>query len=78
MAVGAFPALEPAVYFSTVTYTTLGCGDLVVGTEWRILASTQAANGIIMFGWTTGIIIAGVQRLYGQTQPDPSIGSAPG
>jgi hypothetical protein len=63
-----FPALEPALYFSTVTYTTLGYGDLVVGPDWRILASIQAANGVIMFGWTTGIIIAAVQRLYGTTR----------
>ena len=53
---GAFASLEPALYFSTVTFTTLGYGDLVVGDQWRLLASFEAANGTIMFGWTSAWI----------------------
>ena len=56
--VGAIPSLEPAMYFSIVTFTTLGYGDLVIGDQWRLLAATQAATGIIMFGWTTAIVVA--------------------
>lgn len=62
---GLFDGLEPAVYFSMVTFTTLGYGDLVLEENWRLLASFQAANGIIMFGWTTAVVIAVVQRVYG-------------
>jgi voltage-gated potassium channel Kch len=62
--VGAFPDLEEALYFSTVTYTTLGYGDVVVEGRWRLLTSLEAANGIIMFGWTTALIVAVVQRVY--------------
>ena len=61
--VGAFSELEPALYFSLVTFTTLGYGDVTVEPAWRILASTEAANGIIMFGWTTALIVAYVQRI---------------
>jgi hypothetical protein len=64
MAVGAISGLEPALYFSTVTYTTLGYGDLVLHDQWRLLGSIEAANGIIMFGWTTALIFAAVQRVY--------------
>ena len=47
-----------------VTYTTLGYGDVVLIERWRLLSSFEATNGIIMFGWTTAIVIAAVQRIY--------------
>ena len=52
--VKALPDLETAFYFSMVTFTTLGFGDVVLTGQWRTLASIQAANGVIIFGWTTG------------------------
>ena len=61
--VGAMPALEPALYFSTVTFTTLGYGDVTLSESWRLLGSFEAANGIILFGWTTALIFAFVHRL---------------
>ena len=61
--VGAIPDPEAAVYFSMVTFTTLGYGDITLGPDWRLLASFEAANGIIMFGWTTALIVAYVQRI---------------
>jgi len=38
-------------------------GDVTLGTEWRLLAAFEAANGINMFGWTTALVVAYVQRL---------------
>ena len=64
LALSASEGLEQAVYFSMVTFTTLGYGDVLLDERWRLLASFEAANGIIMFGWTTAIIIAAVQRIY--------------
>lgn len=64
LSLGAMQGLEQAVYFSMVTYTTLGYGDIVLDENWRLLASFEAANGIIMFGWTTAIITAAVKRLW--------------
>ena len=61
---GAISGLEPALYFSMVTYTTLGYGDVLLGEQWRLLSSFEAANGIMMFGWTTALVIAVVQRTY--------------
>jgi voltage-gated potassium channel Kch len=54
---------EKALYFSTVTYTTLGYGDIVLDAQWRLLSSFQAANGIIMFGWTTALIVVVIYRV---------------
>ena len=58
------PDLETAFYFSMVTFTTLGYGDVVLTGQWRALASIQAANGVIIFGWTTALIFYFIQRIY--------------
>ena len=60
---GAIGSFEQAMYFSIVTFTTLGYGDVLIAEEWRILAATEAANGIIMFGWTTALIVNFVVRI---------------
>jgi len=58
------PDLETAFYFSMVTFTTLGFGDVVLSGPWRTLASIQAANGVIIFGWTTALIFYFIQHIY--------------
>ena len=58
------PDLETAFYFSMVTFTTLGYGDVVLTGNWRTLASIQAANGVIVFGWTTALLFVFIQRVY--------------
>ena len=64
LSIDAIVGLEKAVYFSMVTYTTLGYGDVLLDENWRVLASYQAANGIIMFGWTTAIVIYAIRQVY--------------
>ncbi len=64
LAVNAIDGVEQAFYFSMVTFTTLGYGDVLLDERWRLLGSFEAVNGIIMFGWTTAIVIAVVQRVY--------------
>jgi len=64
LALGAIHTLEEAVYFATVTFSTLGFGDIVLDEEWRLLSSFEAANGLVMFGWTTALIFAAVQWVY--------------
>jgi hypothetical protein len=61
---GALPSFEEALYFSTVTFTTVGYGDIVLNREWRQLATFEAINGWIIFGWATALIMAVIQRLY--------------
>lgn len=64
LALNAIDGFEQALYFSTVTFTTLGYGDVVLEDNWRLLASFEAVNGIIMFGWTTAIVVAAVQHIF--------------
>ncbi len=58
------PDLETALYFSMVTFTSVGYGDVVLTGSWRMLASLQGANGIIVFGWTTALIFYVIQTVY--------------
>ena len=61
--IGAITGFEEALYFSIVTFTTLGFGDITLSADWRILCSFEAANGIILFGWSTALVYAFIQRI---------------
>jgi len=58
------PDLETALYFSMVTFTSVGYGDVVLSGNWRMLASLQGANGVMLFGWTTALIFYVIQTVY--------------
>ena len=62
----AMPDLASALYFSAVTYTTTGYGDLVLSKEWRLVGAIEALTGILMCGWSTGFFFAVVSRVYAE------------
>ena len=59
-----FPDLEKALYFSTVTYSTLGYGDIIIGEGYRMLAAIEGTNGFLLFGWTTAFIFEIISQMY--------------
>lgn len=61
---GALPSFEEALYFSTVSFTTVGYGDIVLDRESRLLSTFEAVNGWIIFGWATALVMIVIQRLY--------------
>jgi voltage-gated potassium channel len=61
---GELPNLETAVYFSLVTYTTIGFGDVVLGPGWRVLAGIEGLTGLVLVGWSTAFVFAIVNRMY--------------
>ena len=63
----AMPDLQTAWYFSAVTFTTTGYGDLLLPPEWRLVGAVQALTGILLCGWSTGFFFAAVSRV-GQTR----------
>ena len=64
LSIGAFDTFEQALYFSMVTYTTLGYGDLVLADDHRLMGAIEAANGVIMLGWSTAIVVFAIQKVY--------------
>ncbi|WP_394558916.1 potassium channel family protein [Aquipseudomonas alcaligenes] len=60
MALGEFEGFAEALYFSGVTFATLGYGDVVLTDHWRLLSLLEAANGILMFGVSTATMTAAV------------------
>ena len=59
----AFRHFEEALYFSTVTYASVGYGDLLMTVQWRILAAIEGAVGIIMLGWSTAYLVSLLTQL---------------
>ena len=53
----AMPNLEQSLYFSMVAFTSLGFGDIVLEQDWRILSGLMAANGLVLFGLNTAVIV---------------------
>jgi voltage-gated potassium channel len=62
--VGALPDLETAAYFSLTSYTTVGYGDVTLPERWRLLGPIEAAVGILMLGWSTGVLVAVIGAIY--------------
>ena len=59
-----FSSFSEAVYFSLVTFTTLGYGDISLTSEWRLLSGLEAINGIMLIGWSTAMMFSLFQNIY--------------
>jgi len=55
--------LETALYFSTVTYASVGYGDVLLPTDWRILGAIEGATGVLMLGWSTAFLVSLLSQL---------------
>ncbi len=55
--IGIFQTFETTVYFSLVVFTTLGFGDILMPPEWRLLGGLAAANGLLIFGLLTAMLV---------------------
>ena len=53
---GAVPHGVDSFYFAFVNYTTLGYGDIIPATRWRLLGPLAAMNGVLLFGWSTAVM----------------------
>jgi hypothetical protein len=54
---------EESVYFSFVTYTSLGYGDVTVHGDRRIMTGIEALNGILLAGLSTAMLVSVGQRV---------------
>ncbi|TIP35512.1 MAG: two pore domain potassium channel family protein, partial [Mesorhizobium sp.] len=60
---GIFSDFETALYFSTITFSTVGYGDVVPAHGWRVLAALEGINGFLLIGWSTAYLIAAGTRV---------------
>jgi|ERR1019366_632557 hypothetical protein len=70
---GCLPNAESAFYFSGVTYTTVGYGDMVLMKPWRMLAPVESLMGVLMCGLSTGYFFVVVSRIH-QSRPVKATG----
>lgn len=60
---GAIPEFSKAVYFSLVTYTTLGYGDVILSDNVRLYAAMAAVTGLLNFGLSTAFLVGVFSKL---------------
>ncbi len=60
---GCFSGFEEALYFSTVTYSSIGYGDVLMPHQWRVLGAIEGAAGIIMLGISTAFLVSLLTQL---------------
>jgi voltage-gated potassium channel len=58
-----FPSWESAFYFSAASYSTVGCGDLLLPRMWRDLGPLESVTGVLMCGLSAALLFAIVTRL---------------
>lgn len=61
--IGCFTEFSTAFYYSATSYSTVGYGDVIPDESWRIVGAIEAVTGILMFGWSTGVLFSVVNHL---------------
>jgi hypothetical protein len=65
---GEFADFKSALYFSLASFTTMGANDLALP-EHRMIGALEAAAGMLMFGWSTALLVGVVQRTDHRPRP---------
>ena len=74
-----FPSWDLAFYFSASSYSTVGYGDLVLPSKWRLLGPLEGIIGVLMCGISVSVLFALVARLLdSDKQSSTTISSAHG
>ena len=58
-----FPSWEIAFYFSASSYSTVGYGDVVLPSTWRLIGPLESFTGVLMCGISVSVLFALVTRL---------------
>ncbi len=63
LATGAVAGLENALYFSTISYSTVGYNDAHIGADWRLLGAFESILGVFLLGWSTAFFFRMLGRI---------------
>lgn len=66
---GQFPDY---LYFSSVTYTTLGFGDVTPSGPLRLLVGIEALTGLVLITWSASFTFLHTQRLWNREELTPT------
>jgi voltage-gated potassium channel len=58
-----FPSWELAFYFSATSYSTVGYGDVILPSSWRLLGPLEGVAGVLTCGISVSVLFALVTRL---------------
>ncbi len=58
-----FGEFYEAIYHSAVNYASLGYGDIVMSTRWKMLGPLEAVNGVLMLGMTSAALVVILTQL---------------
>lgn len=61
---GAAGHFSDAVYFSLVTYSSLGIGDLYATGAMRFMVGIEAITGLVLIAWTASFTFYEMQRFW--------------
>lgn len=61
--VNAFPTLETAIYYSIISYGTIGYDDVAMARNWRVIGALEGICGIILLGWSTAYFVRFLGRI---------------
>jgi hypothetical protein len=64
LGLGVLADWDTAIYFSIVTMTTVGYGDVILSGDWRLLAAFQAMTGMLVFGLSAAFLFAILQHYW--------------
>ena len=67
--VNALPNFPDALYFSTISYATIGYNDAEIARSWRMIAALEGLLGIILLGWSTAFFVRLLGRLEEGSDP---------
>jgi len=59
---GEFKSFDGALYFSLASFTTVGAHELTLSPGHRMVGALESAVGMLMFGWSTAILVRVVLR----------------
>ncbi|MFM5907656.1 MAG: ion channel [Novosphingobium sp.] len=60
---GAVAGLENALYFSTISYSTVGYNDAHIAESWRLLGAFESILGVFLLGWSTAFFFRMLGRI---------------
>ena len=61
----AIPNFEDALYFSTISYSTVGYNDTHISPDWRLLGAFESILGVFLLGWSTSFFFRMLGRMEG-------------